>query len=344
MNLLLFNFESNENSQALGFALDWINEIAKNVDKLYVVSLRCGDYKVEKNVEIYCINQNTKNKLQTIIAIWKILTYIHSKDKNISGYFVHMAHYFVPLIYPFAKIYNQKILLWYAHKSVPITLSIAGALVNKIISISSQSMRLKINKFEAVGHGIDTSKFFFKDDFKSKIKNIVTVGRISKVKNIDMIVKSFIALQNKNLCLYIVGDVLVEEDNKYLENIKKSIPMEYENNIIFTGSISFEKLPEIYKDIDLAINISDTGSLDKTIIEPMSMGIPVVTSNDSAKEIFTHLEGNGVWLLKDKNELESVLQNLLVKDLDFDRETLRQEIVQNHSLEKLAKKIIGEFR
>ena len=96
--------------------------------------------------------------------------------------------------------------------------------------------------------------------------------------------------------------------------------------------------------MDLAINISDTGSLDKTIIEPMAMGIPVITSNDSAKEIFTHINEKGIYLLKDKNELKDVLQNLVKKDLDFDREGLREEIVQNHSLEKLAKKIVGFFR
>lgn len=345
MNLVLFNFESNKNSQALAFALDWVNEISKNVDKLYVVSLRCGEYKVNDNVKVYCINQDKKNRIQTIISIWKILKEIHKKDKEISGYFVHMAHYFVPFIYPFAKLYKQKILLWYAHKSVPLTLRIAGILADKIFATSSQSMRLQTNKFEAVGHGIDTTnRFIFKDKFRDKIKNIATVGRISKVKNIDMIVDAFLSLERDDLCLYIVGDALAGDDDIYLANIKKTIPKKYEKNIIFTGSISFEKLPEIYNDIDLTINVSDTGSLDKAIIEPMAMGIPIITSNDSAKQIFEHLDTKGIYLLDTKEKLKTVLKKVVLENKEFDRLVLREEVVQNHSLGRLAKKIVGEFR
>ena len=344
MNLILFNFESNKNSQALAFALDWINEIAKNVDKLYIVSLRCGEYKVNDNVEVFCINQDKKSRFKTILSIWKVLKHIHKKDKNIDGYFVHMAHYFVPIVYPFAKYYNQKILLWYAHKSVPISLKIAGSLSDKIISISSKSMRLKTDKFEAVGHGIDTAnRFILQNNFRDKIKNIVTVGRISRVKNIDMIVDAFLSLQRDDLYLYIVGDALAGNDVEYLTAIKQSIPNEYEKNIIFTGSISFEKLPTIYKDIDLAINISDTGSLDKTIIEPMAMGIPIITSNDSAKQIFHHLDGKGIYLLDTKEDLKDKLNSVITKECDFDRTELRDEVVQNHSLDNLAKKIVSEF-
>jgi len=294
MNLVLFNFESNQNSQALAFALDWINEIAKNVDKLYVVSLRCGKYKVNNNVEVYCVDQDKKSRLQTIISVWKILRKIHKNDKNIKGYFVHMAHYFVPIIYIFAKYFNQKILLWYAHKSVPISLKIAGILADKIFSISSQSMKLQTNKFEAVGHGVDTTnRFVFKESFRDKIKNIVTVGRISKVKNVDMIADAFVSLNRDDLYLYVVGDVLSKDDFQYLESIKKSIPLYLKNNIFFTGSIQFNKILGVYNDMDLAINLGD-GALDKAIIEPMAMGIPVITSNDSAKEIFNHLDGEGI--------------------------------------------------
>jgi len=345
MNLILFNFESNQDSQALAFALDWLNEIAKNVDKLYVISLRCGEYKVNDNVEVYCINQDKKNKIQTIFSIWKVLKLIHNKDTNINGYFVHMAHYFVPLIYPFAKYYNQKIVLWYAHKSTPITLKIAVVLADKIFSISSQSMRLATDKFEPVGHGIDTTnRFLLKKEFRSSIKNIVTVGRISKVKNVDMIVDVFLSLNRDDIYLYIVGDALVGDDDIYLKSIKESIPKHKEKNIIFTGTISFEELPEVYKDIDLSINLSDTGSLDKTIIEPMAMGIPIITSNDSAKEIFSHLDGEGVYLLDEKKDLRKTLNKEIVSTKNFNRNLLREEVLKNHSLSHLSKKIVNEFK
>jgi len=343
MNLILFNFESNKDSQALAFALDWVNEISKNVKKLYVISLRCGEFKVRDNVEVYCINQDKKNRLQTVFSIWKILFNIHKKDE-IDGYFVHMAHYFVPIIYPFAKIYNQKIVLWYAHKSVPFSLKVSNLLIDKALASTKIGYQIKTNKLKIIGQGIDCEKFKLKTSFKSKISNIITVGRISKVKNTLLIVEAFLKLNRDDLKLYIVGDALGEEDKKYLSKIKNIIPANKKENIIFTGSISFDKLPGIYRKMDLAINISDTGSLDKAIIEPMAMGIPVITSNESAKELFYHLDNKGVFLLKDKQELFDVLKEVVSKPLDIERNLLREEIVKNHSLSNLAKKIVSEFK
>jgi len=344
MNLILFNFESDKNSQALAFALDWVNEIAKNIDKLYVISLRCGDYKVNSNIEIYCINQASKNKLQTTLSIWNVLKNIHKKDKNISGYFVHMAHYFVPIIYPFAKNYNQKLVLWYAHKSVPISLKIANFFIDRALASTSIGYQIDTKKLKLIGQGINTNKFIFKNDFKDKIKNIITVGRISKIKNIHLIVKDFLSLKRDDLYLYIVGDSLTHDDEFYLKDIKRLIPKQKEKNIIFTGSIPFDELPKLYSSMDLAINVSDTGSLDKTIIEAMAMGIAIVTSNDSAKELFNHLDDKGVYLLDDKSDLKSMLETLLDSENKFNRNSLRDEIVQNHSLDNLAKKIVSEFR
>ena len=344
MNLIIFNFESNTNSQALAFTLDWVNEISKNVDKLYVISLRCGEYKVYDNVEVYCINQDKKNKIQTIFSIWDILRIIHKKDKNISGYFVHMAHYFVPLIFPFAKFYNQKIVLWYAHKSVPFSLKIANFFTDLAVASTPTGYQIKTDKLKIIGQGIDSSRFPLKKDFTNSMKNIVTVGRISRVKNVDMIVDAFLSLDSNNVYLYIVGDALTSADDMYLKSIKEYILKDRKKNIIFTGSISFEKLPFLYQDMDLAINISDTGSLDKTIIEPMAMGIPIITSNDSAKEIFSHLDGKGVYLLDKKEDLKTVLKKVIEENKKFNRLALREEIVQNHSLVKLAKKIVSEFK
>ena len=344
MNLVLFNFESDKNSQALSFALDWVNEIAKNVDKLYVISLRCGEYHVNDNVEVHCVHQDKKSRLQTIISIWSILKEIHGKDKKIDGYFVHMAHYFVPFIYPFAKLYNQKIVLWYAHKSVTFTLKLANLLIDRAVASTKLGYRIKTDKLKIIGQGINCSRFKIKNDFRDNIKNIITVGRISKVKNIDTIVRTFISVDRTDIFLYIVGDALAKDDYKYLSLIKESIPKKFIKNIIFTGSISFEKLPEVYNNMDLAINISDTGSLDKTILEPMAMGIPIITSNDSAREMFLHLNGKGIYLLDSKKDLSITLKNVLQGNCNFDRKFLQKEIEINHSLTNLSNKIVGEFK
>lgn len=344
MNLILFNFELNKNSQALSFSIDWVNEIAKNVNKLYVVSLRCGEYNVANNVEVYCLYKDKKNRFQTVLSIWKVLKYIHEKDKNVSGYFVHMAYYFVPILYPFAKIFNQKIVLWYAHKSVPFNLKITNFLVDKVLTSTSIGYQIKTPKLRIIGQGIDCEKFRIQKIPRKYVKNIVTIGRISKIKNIDTIVNAFLSLKRNDIYLYVVGDVLVKGDTDYLKKIKMSIPHEYKKNIIFTGSIPYNELPKIYQDIDLSINMSETGSLDKAIIESMAMGIPVITLNESAKKLFFHLDEKGIFLCANKVALPKILQEVIEKNQNVNKKQLREEIIQNHSLNKLAQKIVSEYQ
>lgn len=176
MNLIIFNYESNMDSR-FSFALDWINEISKNVSKVYVVSLRCGKYKVNDNVEIYCVGQDKKSRLQTILSIWKILDKIHKQDKNINGYFVHMAHYFVPLIYPFSVYFSQKIVLWYAHKSVPLSLQIANFFTDVAVASTSIGYQIKTDKLKIIGQGIDTTKrFLLKSLLMKKLKILYLLG------------------------------------------------------------------------------------------------------------------------------------------------------------------------
>jgi glycosyltransferase involved in cell wall biosynthesis len=341
-NIIIFNYEMNENSKVLAFCIDWVNAISKYFDKIFVITLRKGKFIVNSNVEVFSLDSDKVNRFNQINRLYKILFILH-KNYKINGYFVHMAHKFVPLIYPFAKYYNKKVVLWYAHKSIPFDLKVAVRLSDKIFSVSPKSMRLNFDKVEYIGHGIDTEKrFSLKENFNSIIKNIVTVGRISKVKNTDLIVKSFLELNDKDKFLYIVGDAITKEDKLYLDKIKKIIPKERKNNIIFLGSINFDEIVDVYKNMDLSINLSDTGSLDKAIIESMAMGIPVITSNDSAKELFKHLNNKGVFLIN-KYKLGVKLKELVNNKLQFDPLMLREEVEKNHSLNRLVQIIIKEF-
>jgi glycosyltransferase involved in cell wall biosynthesis len=340
-NLVIFCYELNENSSALGFTIDWVNEISKHVKKIHVVALRCGSYSVNSNVEVFCIKQNKKNKINTIFSIWKSLYLIHGRNKKIGGYFVHMAHYFVILIFPFAKFFRQKIVMWKAHKSTPVLLKIADKIVDEVVSSTSLGYRVKYTKkLNIVGQGIDTEKFKLKVNFGENIRNIATIGRISKSKNTASIVKAFILLNRVDLFLYVVGD---SDNSKYLEDVLKIIPECLRDNVIFTGVIKYKDLPKFYNDIDLTINLGGTGSLDKAIVESMSMGIPVVTSNESAKSIFQHLGNYGVFLLKDNKNLHSKLTEIINNNQYVNHEKIREEVIINHSLENLSKKILAFF-
>src|SRR3989339_374793 len=76
---------------------------------------------------------------------------------------------------------------------------LAEKLTDKIFTASKESFRLPSKKVEVTGHGIDLDKFkpaeIKKDGSKFKI---ISVGRISPVKNYEIMINATEILKNKD--------------------------------------------------------------------------------------------------------------------------------------------------
>jgi len=337
MNLIVFNFEMDENSKVLSHSVDWVNHLAEVFEKVFVITLREGEYRVKKNVEVYSLKRDSVNRIISFYLLAGVLFSIHRKN-SISGYFVHMATAFVPVIYLFSKIFNQKILLWYAHKSTSLLLRVSSLMVYKIFTPSRKSYRLISSKVEFTGHCIDLNKFPLIREQTEKFRDFAIIGRISPIKNIDVAIKVFKIFEKEfpDVRLYIYGDAVDEKGKLYLEKLNKLL--EGTQNVFLKGHVEQKNLHEELKNIDCTINLSDTGSLDKAIIESMAMGIPVITWNDSAKELFNYLRTNGVFIIEKTKYFDQIKKIINSKKL-IKGSILREAIQKDHSLTRLIKKI-----
>ena len=55
----------------------------------------------------------------------------------------------------------------------------------------------------------------------------------------------------------------------------------------FNSSVLWRiKSPNILRSADLFVNMGQTGSLDKAMVEAMSAGVPVLSSNEAMLEVF----------------------------------------------------------
>ena len=213
---------------------------------------------------------------------WDFLTGTH---------FVHMAHYFVILLAP-PSIINRKIYLWYAHMNVSITLRIAEMISGQIFSPTKSSFRLKSKKVIHTGHGIDFDKISMKESSPSTPRAFVTFSRIGRVKNIHMAIEFIVKrrMVDNTATLDIFGGPITNDDKKYLKEIE-ALALKYSDFIFLRGHCPYNDILKTIKNYDMGINFSDTGSLDKAIIETLAAGIPVLTSNDVGSEIRYELKG-----------------------------------------------------
>lgn len=281
-NLLIITQIVDKNDSILGFFHGWILEFAKQFKNVKVVCLKKGEYGFPENVEVFSLGKESGvSRLGYIINFYK---YIFSKRKDYDTVFVHMNPIYVILGGIFWKVMNKKISLWYTHKNVDAKLRIAEKIVDTVFTASKESFRLKSKKIHIMGHGIDADKFRLSVKNEGYRNRLMQIGRISPIKKIDISINAMeiIVAKNSNYVLDIIGDVSSVSDKKYKEYLESMIEKKgLSANINFLGTISNDKLPDLFADYFCLLHTSETGSLDKVVLESMATGTFVLSCNDA---------------------------------------------------------------
>jgi len=122
---------------------------------------------------------------------------------------------------------------------------------------------------------------FLMDRYKVKPgKYLLYTGRISRDKNLDIIMQAFVDLVHEypDLYLFLVGEGphRSEFQEKYIRN----------GNIIFTGKVKREELPNYYSGSDLFLFPSTSDTYGMSVLEAQACCLPAyVSSEGGPKEI-----------------------------------------------------------
>ena len=199
------------------------------------------------------------------------------------------------------------------------------------------------DKLKILHHGIDSNLFSFQDRPIGQPLRFLTVGRVSVSKNLDLMIDLIAKLKNRmsdEPIFDIVGAPIYNKDEDYKQLLETKINDLSLNNINFVGSIANVDLPSFYQKTDIFLNFSDTGSLDKTILEAMSCGALVVSSNDSAREFLPDA------LFVSEKNADKIADNI-VDLINQDNINLKKElshfVKEKHSLKKLVVEILENY-
>lgn len=355
MKLLILTQKVDINDDVLGFFHGWIAEFAKNCEQVTVICLFKGDYDLPNNVKVLSLGKeefnqkSVKSKVYKVksqlIYLFRFYKYIWQERKNYDNVFVHMNQIYVILGGLFWRMWHKKIALWYTHKQVTCSLRIAEKLVDTIFTASKESFRLKTKKLKVMGHGIYTDIFKPAENKKPNDKfKILTVGRISPIKDLKTIVKAIAELKDKNIELEVVGKAGTEEQERYFEEVKNLVKERgIENKVKFIGSVPNRDVLKYYQEADLFVNASNTGSLDKAGLEAMSCGCLLLTSNDALVEIVKKFSDKLIFIHKDHKILSGRIDEIM--SLNFEKRVdigleLRKVVDDNHNLSNLILKIL----
>lgn len=341
MKLIMVTRKVDAGDALAGFAYNWVKKIGDNLEKLYVVSWQKSDGSgLPDNVEVISLPEN---KWQKVLAMQKILWRLLPK---VDGVFCHMNPEYTILSAPLAMLLGKRVVSWYAHKAVTWRRMVMEILTNKILTPSVESFRKPLfkNKVSVVGHGIDVDWFVpvEKKNDKSDF-TIISVGRIAPIKNYESIIVALMELDS-GVRLKIIGDALLVEHIKYLESLRDLVKRNnLEDRVEFVGWIPNKDMVSFYQNADLFINASNTGSVDKVVLEAMASGCMVLTSNEAFGSIV------GEEFMFEKGNVTSLVDKIrFVMNFSDDKENkirsdFRRIICGHHNLSKLSSKIVWQF-
>ena len=117
-------------------------------------------------------------------------------------------------------------------------------------------------------------------------------------------------------------------------------------HIVFPGRLDRDTLANWYRRAVILLNLSDTGSLDKVLLEAMACGCIPVSSNESFQLLFEK-EFPELTVSHDPFEISEAI--LRIRDLNAVekinlQKKLRSEVEENHSLKSLIDRIGNEIR
>jgi len=192
--------------------------------------------------------------------------------------------------------------------------------VTKIEAEQYQSLGADNDKIEVVPHGIDLSEFDNlpeRGDFKrkygldSKQRIILYLGRIDRIKGLNLLAEAFAGLSKK---LSDTRLVIAGPDNGYLSSLKKLITdLEISDKVFFTGPLYGQEKLSAYIDADVYVLPSSYEIFGITLLEAMACSIPVITTDRCG--IAAAVDGQaGLVVPHDKEQIENALLHMLSDD------------------------------
>lgn len=258
----------------------------------------------------------------------------------------HQCPAFALTAWPVVKRRSLSLAMFYAHGGRSPQFRIAARLVDLLLTSTAEGCPGQTHA-RVIGQGIAGQ--WYRDDgigVRPRELRVVTVGRVSPVKNLHLILDGMARASacSSLMRLEVVGSPGVDADRAYLEELRHQAQALRERvHVSFLGGHAPWDVARIIRGAFAAINLSDTRSLDKAILEAAASGIPVVTSNLAARRM---IEERGLgWLSIDPSPAAvQVALERLVRERAFKSAAIAwREIAEEHRLDRFVERLSEEL-
>lgn len=344
MRLLILTQKVDKNDDFLGFFHNWIREFSTCCEQVTVIPLCVGEYNFPKNVRVFSLGK--ERKISRFQYIFNFYRFVWRERKNYDAVFVHMNQEYVLLGGLLWKFLGKKITMWRNHPTGSLLTRVAMFFSDKLFCTSKYSFTARSKKTVLMPAGIDTELFQKNNRFFRVSRSILFLGRIAPIKNVEVLIDALLKVDQEgyDFTATVAGKAL-HGDRVYEIAIQdKAKQLLDKAKIKFVGSVANHKTPEIYNTHELFVNLTDSGSFDKTILEAMACECVVLVSNKSF--VGTVLD-QLIFREKDSDDLvRKITKALFLSDEEKEKiiQDSRRFVYEQHSLTSLVEQLMKAIK
>jgi glycosyltransferase involved in cell wall biosynthesis len=325
----------------------WIEALAGKpaVAHTAVLALRTGRYELPGNVDVYRFGRS--NRLATLAAFYRGVG--RSLRRKPDVFFVHQGGPYPLLLLPIKIVSRIPIVQWKAHRVINRAMAFHARRCDDMIFTATRgSFPMGVSKVRIVGHGIDTQ--VFRSEAVAPLGDLIAVGRIAPIKRVEQMVR---AVEHANRTygtayrLNIYGPT-TPGNEAYAAGIEAIVDqLGARSRVALHGPVRHEDLPRLFNGHRVCLSFGRTG-IDKSALEAMACGLPVISTHDSVAEIIP--SALGPLLITDRESTEAqagTIHGLLRQpDAEIARlgERMRAVVVADHTVERLFDRILEDVR
>jgi len=342
MRLLIITQKIDRADPVLGFFHRWVEEFSKHVKAIVVVCLQKGDYDLPGNVAVLSLGKEKwKNTLKYVFLLFYFSVRYYNRYDAV---LVHMNQEYVLAAGWLWKLMGKRIYMWRNHYAGSTLTDFSSLFCTKIFCTSRYSYTAKFKKTKFMPVGVDTA-FFNQDPTVARVpSSIISLGRISRSKNLHTFVAAMEALKKQSVKFTadVYGNPRAGEEAYAVLLHTQANEAGLSDRVRFWPGVPNAKTPAVYSAHQIFVNLSPNGMYDKTIFESLACGCVVFASNDDLRG---KLDDTFMFAYNDAADLASKISAFLALPAteQAKKASKAREIIQNHSLSKLAIDIVSEM-
>lgn len=343
-NLLIVTQKIDADDSVLGFFHGWVEELAKTVPLLTVICLEEGSHELPANVRVFSLGKESggRTRWQYISTFYK---YIWNMRQDYDTVFVHMNQEYALLGGLVWRVLGKRVLFWRNHRRGNWLTRTAVTFSHTVFCTSPHSYTARMTKSRLMPAGIDTE--LFKPVAGARVKRLVLcAGRISPNKRQHVLVEAVDTLwtEGEKLRVSFVGDAS-RGSEEYYEKVRAAASLlEHEAIVAFYEGVSQAHMPELYGSHEVFVNLTETGSFDKTVLEAMACGSLPLVSNLSFRSMFPSEYRELLCFKEDDSDDLAEKLSVLLGQPDSAKQkisrAMREIVAEKHSLKRLIDELM----